>query len=106
MEMQGNVVLITGGASGLGAATARLIAQRGDKAVLADMNEVEGVELARVVRREFVKCDVNQEADAQRAIDTALSLGTLRGLVNCAGIASASKTVGRDGPHRSICFRR
>jgi NAD(P)-dependent dehydrogenase (short-subunit alcohol dehydrogenase family) len=106
MDIEGNVFLITGGASGLGAATARLVTGQGGKAVLADMNEAAGIELARELNGEFVKCDVSQEADAQRAVDAALKLGTLRGLVNCAGIAPASKTVGRDGPHPLELFSK
>jgi NAD(P)-dependent dehydrogenase (short-subunit alcohol dehydrogenase family) len=106
METQGKVVLITGGASGLGASTARLIAQQGGKVVLADMNEAAGNELARELNGAFVKCDVSQEADAQHAVDTATALGSLCGLVNCAGIAPASKTVGRDGPHPLDLFSK
>ncbi|MDR5737612.1 MULTISPECIES: 3-hydroxyacyl-CoA dehydrogenase [unclassified Caballeronia] len=106
MEMKDNVVLITGGASGLGAATARLVAANGGKVVLADMNEEAGVALARELAGEFVKCDVSQENDAQQAVDAATKLGTLRGLVNCAGIAPASKTVGRDGPHPLDLFSK
>ncbi|SAL38430.1 3-hydroxyacyl-CoA dehydrogenase [Caballeronia concitans] len=106
MEMKDNVVLITGGASGLGAATARLVAANGGKVVIADMNEKAGAALARELSGEFVKCDVSQENDAQRAVDAATKLGTLRGLVNCAGIAPASKTVGRDGPHPLDLFSK
>jgi len=106
MEMQGNVFLITGGASGLGAATARVIAAQGGKVVLADMNEAAGEALAKELSGAFVKCDVSQESDGQRAVDTASSLGTLRGLVNCAGIAPAAKTVGRDGPHALDLFSK
>ncbi|WP_250452182.1 3-hydroxyacyl-CoA dehydrogenase [Caballeronia sp. ATUFL_M2_KS44] len=106
MEMKDNVVLITGGASGLGAATARLVAANGGKVVIADMNEEAGAALARELSGEFVKCDVSQESDAQRAVDAATKLGTLRGLVNCAGIAPASKTVGRDGPHPLDLFSK
>ncbi|KND55468.1 3-oxoacyl-[acyl-carrier protein] reductase [Candidatus Paraburkholderia kirkii] len=99
MEMQGNVFLITGGASGLGAATARLVAGLGGKVVLADMNDAAGEALAKELSGAFVKCDVSQESDGRRAVEAASSLGTLRGLVNCAGIAPAAKTVGREGPH-------
>ncbi|KNH08910.1 3-oxoacyl-[acyl-carrier protein] reductase [Candidatus Burkholderia brachyanthoides] len=70
------------------------------------MNEAAGVELARELSSEFVKCDVSQEADAQRAVDAAVKLGTLRGLVNCAGITPASKPVGRDGPHALDLFSK
>lgn len=106
MEMQDNVFLITGGASGLGAATARLVAANGGKVVLADMNDAAGEALAQELSGAFVKCDVSQESDGQRAIDAALKLGTLRGLVNCAGIAPAAKTVGRDGPHALDLFSK
>ncbi|WP_244815308.1 3-hydroxyacyl-CoA dehydrogenase [Caballeronia sp. Lep1P3] len=106
MEMKDNVVLITGGASGLGAASARLVAAHGGKPVLADMNEAAGEALARELSGVFVKCDVSQERDAEVAVDAATKLGTLRGLVNCAGIAPASKTVGRDGPHPLDLFSK
>ena len=106
MEIQGNVFLITGGASGLGAATARLVTEHAGKAVLADMNEAAGEALARELGGVFVKCDVSQEADGQRAVEAATQLGTLRGLVNCAGVAPASKTVGRDGPHPLDLFAK
>ncbi|WP_244847156.1 3-hydroxyacyl-CoA dehydrogenase [Caballeronia sp. SL2Y3] len=106
MEMKDNVVLITGGASGLGAATARVVAGNGGKPVIADMNEAAGEALARELSGVFVKCDVSREDDGQRAVDAATKLGTLRGLVNCAGIAPASKTVGRDGPHPLDLFSK
>ncbi|SAL11125.1 3-hydroxyacyl-CoA dehydrogenase [Caballeronia humi] len=106
MEIQGNVFLITGGASGLGAATARLVTEHGGKAVLADMNEAAGEALAKELGGVFVKCDVSQEGDGQRAVEAATQLGTLRGLVNCAGVAPASKTVGRDGPHPLDLFAK
>ncbi|MDR5804141.1 3-hydroxyacyl-CoA dehydrogenase [Caballeronia sp. LZ001] len=106
MEIQGNVFLITGGASGLGEATARLVAGLGGTVVIADMNEAAGAALAKELSGEFVKCDVSQESDGQRAIEAATQRGTLRGLVNCAGIAPASKTVGRDGPHPLDLFSK
>ncbi|WP_250534569.1 3-hydroxyacyl-CoA dehydrogenase [Caballeronia sp. AZ10_KS36] len=106
MEMKDNVVLITGGASGLGAATARVVAANGGKPVIADMNEAAGEALARELSGVFVKCDVSREDDGQRAVDAATKLGNLRGLVNCAGIAPASKTVGRDGPHPLDLFSK
>ncbi|WP_244826152.1 MULTISPECIES: 3-hydroxyacyl-CoA dehydrogenase [unclassified Caballeronia] len=106
MEIQGNVFLITGGASGLGEATARLVAGLGGTVVIADMNEAAGAALAKELSGEFVKCDVSQEGDGHRAIEAATQRGTLRGLVNCAGIAPASKTVGRDGPHPLDLFSK
>jgi NAD(P)-dependent dehydrogenase (short-subunit alcohol dehydrogenase family) len=106
MDITGNVFLVTGAASGLGAATARLLTEHGGKVVVADMNEAAGVALANELGGVFVKCDVSQEADGQRAVDTATQLGSLRGLVNCAGIAPAAKTVGKDGPHALDLFSR
>ncbi|VVE78559.1 SDR family NAD(P)-dependent oxidoreductase [Pandoraea sputorum] len=106
MEIQGNVFLITGGASGLGAAAARWLAGLGAKVVLADVNVDEGEALAEKLGGKFVKCDVTREDDGKAAVAAAQALGTLRGLVNCAGIAIGSKTVGRDGPHPLDAFTR
>ncbi len=106
MEIQGNVFLITGGASGLGAAAARWLAGLGAKVVLADVNVDEGEALAEKLGGKFVKCDVTREDDGKAAVAAAQTLGALRGLVNCAGIAIGSKTVGRDGPHPLDAFAR
>ncbi|AJC19750.1 SDR family NAD(P)-dependent oxidoreductase [Pandoraea pulmonicola] len=106
MEIQGNVFLITGGASGLGAAAARWLAGLGATVVLADVNVAEGEALAEKLGGKFVKCDVTREDDGKAAVAAAQALGTLRGLVNCAGIAIGSKTVGRDGPHPLDAFAR
>ncbi|WP_322022189.1 SDR family NAD(P)-dependent oxidoreductase [Burkholderia sp. BCC1977] len=108
MEIRGNVFLITGGASGLGAGTARMLAQAGGKVVLADLNEAAGTALASELGGLFVRCDVSGEADAQAAVDAATrtGTGTLRGLVNCAGIAPAAKTVGKDGAHPLDVFAK
>jgi len=110
MHIQDNVFIVTGAASGLGAATARALAQAGGKVVLADLQQDAGeglvAELGGTGRAAFVRCDVTQEADGQAAVAAALALGSLRGLVNCAGVAPASKTVGKDGPHPLDLFRR
>ncbi|CAB3757148.1 3-hydroxy-2-methylbutyryl-CoA dehydrogenase [Burkholderia sp. MSh2] len=106
MDIRGNVFLITGGASGLGAGTARMIAQAGGKVVLADLNDTAGTALASELGGAFVHCDVSSETDARTAVDTATHAGTLRGLVNCAGIALAAKTVGKDGAHPLDAFAR
>jgi NAD(P)-dependent dehydrogenase (short-subunit alcohol dehydrogenase family) len=106
MQIQGNVFIITGGASGLGAATARMIAENGGKAVLADVQVEAGEKLAAELGGKFVKCDVTSEADGKAVVEAALALGTLRGLVNCAGVAPAVKTVGKDGPHPLDAFQR
>ncbi|AXA91874.1 3-hydroxyacyl-CoA dehydrogenase [Massilia sp. YMA4] len=109
MQINGNVFIITGGASGLGAATARMLAQAGGKVVLADVQAEAGEALARELGADaarFVRCDVTSEADGQAVVAAATAFGTLRGLVNCAGIAPAVKTVGKDGPHPLDVFQR
>jgi len=106
MQIRGNVFLITGGASGLGAASARLIAAEGGKVVIADLNEDAGNALAKELGGAFVNCNVASEEDGARAVAAATALGTLRGLVNCAGIAPAVKTVGKDGPHPLDTFSK
>ena len=106
MQIQNNVFIITGGASGLGAATARMIAAAGGKVVLADVQAEAGQALAAELGGQFVKCDVTSEADGLAVVAAATAMGTLRGLVNCAGVAPAVKTVGKDGPHPLDVFQR
>lgn len=106
MQIKDNVFIITGGASGLGAATARMIVDAGGKVVLADVQAEAGQALAAELGGVFVKCDVTSEADGKAVVDAATALGTLRGLVNCAGVAPAVKTVGKDGPHPLDVFQR
>lgn len=108
MQIQHNVFIVTGGASGLGGGTSRLLAASGGKVVIADVQADKGEALARELGAgaRFVKCDVTSEADAQAVVDAAGQMGTLRGLVNCAGIAIGEKTVGKDGPHSLASFTR
>ena len=106
MQINDNVFLITGGASGLGAASARMIAANGGKVLIADLQTEAGQALAAELGGRFVHCDVTSEADGQAAVDGALSLGTLRGLINCAGVAPAIKTVGKNGAHPLDAFQR
>ena len=106
MEIRDQVFIVTGGASGLGAGTARTLAEAGGKVVIADLNEAAGTALAQELGGRFVRCDVTSEADGQAVVEAATSLGTLRGLVNCAGIATASRTVGKTGPHPLDQFAR
>jgi NAD(P)-dependent dehydrogenase (short-subunit alcohol dehydrogenase family) len=106
MQIADQVFIIAGGASGLGAATARMLAQAGGKVVLADVQEEAGRALATELGGVFVRCDVTSEADGQAVVAAATGLGALRGLVNCAGIAPAAKTVGKDGPHALDLFQR
>ncbi|SDV49428.1 SDR family NAD(P)-dependent oxidoreductase [Chitinasiproducens palmae] len=98
MDIKDQVFIVTGAASGLGAATARRLAAKGGRLVAADMNEDAGQALAAEIGARFVRCDVTSEADAQAVVDAATAFGTVRGLVNCAGIAPADKTIGRAGP--------
>jgi len=106
MQIQNNVFIVTGGASGLGAATARMIMQAGGKVVLADVQAEAGAALAAELKGRFVKCDVTSEADAKAVVEAAVAAGTLRGLVNCAGVAPAVKTFGKDGVHPLDVFQR
>jgi len=109
MQIKNSVFLITGGASGLGAATARMAVEGGGKVVLADMQAEAGDGLAQSLGAgaRFVRTDVTAEADAKAAVELALSaFGGVHVLVNCAGIAIAEKTLGKDGPHRLASFSR
>lgn len=106
MHIQDNVFIVTGGASGLGAATARMLAENGATVVIADVQAEAGQALAEELKGQFVRCDVTQEADGQAVVDAAVKLGVLRGLVNCAGVAPAVKTVGKDGAHPLDVFQR
>ena len=108
MEIANNVFIVTGGASGLGGATSRMFVAAGGKVVIADVQADKGAELAAELgaAARFVRCDVTSEADGQAVVAAARQLGTLRGLVNCAGIATGEKTVGKDGPHRLDAFAR
>jgi NAD(P)-dependent dehydrogenase (short-subunit alcohol dehydrogenase family) len=107
MQIKDQVFIITGGASGLGAATARMIVEHGGKVVLADVQVEAGEKLAAELgAAKFVKCDVTSEADGLAVVAAASAMGTLRGLVNCAGVAPAIKTVGKDGPHPLDAFAR
>lgn len=109
MEIAGKTFIVTGGASGLGEGTARMLVAEGGKVVIADLQADKGEALAAELgadRVAFVKCDVSQEADGQAAVARALQMGKLMGLVNCAGIAPAAKTVGKDGAHALALFSK
>ena len=106
MQIEGKVFIVTGGASGLGEGTARMLAAHGAKVVVADMQAEKGEAVAREIGGVFVRCDVTQEADGQSAVEAALKLGKLMGLVNCAGIAIGEKTVGKNGPHALAAFTK
>ena len=97
MDIDGTSALVTGAASGIGAAVARLLASRGARVVVADLQEDKGSALAEEIGGAFVKVDVTRTEDIVAAVEKAESLGTFRVLVNSAGIAWAQRTVGRDG---------
>jgi NAD(P)-dependent dehydrogenase (short-subunit alcohol dehydrogenase family) len=100
MQIKSSVFLVTGGASGLGAATARMAAENGAKVLIADMQAEAGEKLARELGGRFVRTDVASEADGRAAVAAAVKeLGGLQVLVNCAGIALAERTIGKDAPH-------
>jgi NAD(P)-dependent dehydrogenase (short-subunit alcohol dehydrogenase family) len=100
-DFSGTSAVVTGGASGLGEATARILASKGVHVVLADLQEDKGAALATEIKGTFVKCDVTDTDDIIAAVDTALSHGPLTFCVNCAGIGAATRTVGRDGQYSS-----
>jgi NAD(P)-dependent dehydrogenase (short-subunit alcohol dehydrogenase family) len=106
MQIKDSVFIVTGGASGLGAATASMLTEQGAKVVIADVQVEPGEKLAAELKGKFVKCDVTSEADGRAAVAAAVALGTLRGLINCAGVAPAVRTLGKDGPHPLEVFQR
>ena len=106
MNISGQVFIVTGGASGLGEGTARMLVAAGARVVIADMQEAKGQTLAQELGVTFMRCDVSQESDAKAVVERACTLGPLMGLINCAGIAPAEKTVGKNGPHSLDVFSR
>jgi NAD(P)-dependent dehydrogenase (short-subunit alcohol dehydrogenase family) len=107
MQIKNSVFLVTGGASGLGAATARMAAENGGKVVIADMQTDVGEKFAREIGARFIKTDVTSEADGKAAVERALKeFGGLQVLVNCAGIALAERTLGKEAPHDLGRFMR
>jgi len=106
MDIKGKVFIVTGGASGLGEGTARMIAAVGGIVVIADQQADKGQAVAKDIGGAFVPCDVSSEVDGQSVVAYATALGKLMGLVNCAGIAPAEKTVGKNGPHALAVFAK
>ena len=109
MEINGKTFLISGGGSGLGAATARLLVQSGAKVVIADISEENGNKMVAELgedKAKFIKTDVSDEASVQAAVEAAVAFGELRGAINCAGIGNAEKTVGKNGAHRLATYQK
>lgn len=101
MEIKGRTFLVAGGGSGLGAATALMLENAGANVVIADLKRDEGVGDAR-----FVETDVTDEESVKAAVEAAISNGPLHGAVNCAGVAIAEKTLGKNGPHSLESFSK
>jgi len=105
MQIQNAVFLVAGGGSGLGAATAQMLASLGGKVVVADLNEGATAKLG--ANAKFIRTDVTDEAQTQAAVDLCVSaFGAIHGAINCAGIAPGERVVGRNGPHALASFER
>jgi NAD(P)-dependent dehydrogenase (short-subunit alcohol dehydrogenase family) len=109
VDLDNATFIVTGGGSGLGAATAHALADRGAAVVLADVNADAGADAAEAIgdTARFIETDVTDGASVQAAVDAAVeTFGGVRGLVNCAGIATATRVVGREGPQSLDEFTR
>ncbi len=107
MKLETTKAVVTGGASGLGEATARYFASQGAQVTLLDRDAIRGAQVAEEIGGFFAQTDVTDEASVQAAIDMGLDkMGGISAAVNCAGIAVGIKTVGRDGPHPLPAFQQ
>ena len=101
MDISGASAIVTGGASGLGEATARLLTEKGARVVVADVQDDKGEAVAKALEGIFAHTDVTSEEDVIAAVEAAKELGPLRVLVNCAGIGWPQRTIGKDGQYSS-----
>ena len=109
MDIKNSIFIVTGGSSGLGAATVEMVVAAGGNAIIADVNRGQGEALAARLGKQarYVECDVTREDHGKSVVTAALkAFGGLQALVNCAGIAIGEKTVGKDGPHSLEKFTR
>jgi NAD(P)-dependent dehydrogenase (short-subunit alcohol dehydrogenase family) len=107
MRIEGSACIVTGGASGLGEATVRMLRMRGADVLIADLNHADGTALAQETGALFCNTDVTAEEAAQRAVDLAVErFGRLGAVINCAGVGPAHKLLDKNGPHRLDTFRR
>jgi NAD(P)-dependent dehydrogenase (short-subunit alcohol dehydrogenase family) len=108
MDLNGTAAIVSGGASGLGEATARVLAAAGATVVVADLNEEGGKRVAGEIGGVFARMDVSDEASVQAAVDAAATVGVpLRAAVSCAGIGWAARTLSRDGtPHDLASYQK
>ncbi|CAB4723997.1 MAG: SDR family NAD(P)-dependent oxidoreductase [Actinobacteria bacterium] len=107
MQLNGSSALVTGGASGLGEATARRLAAAGAVVVVLDLHDEKGAAVAADIGGVYVRADVTDPVSVQAAVDAAASAGSFRALVNCAGIGMAGRTIDRHGvPHDLAVFEK
>ena len=109
MKIENKTFLITGGASGLGFATAKMVIENGGNAILLDINDEAGynatVDLG--AKAKFVKTNVINEEQVQNAVNQAIeAFGSIEGIINCAGVGPAKRVVGKDGPHSLDFFQK
>lgn len=109
MEINGNSFFVTGGGSGLGAATAKMLVEAGAKVMIADIDGEAGSKIAAAMghRAHFFQTDITDEASVRSAIEATIEqVGMLRGVINCAGVVLARRVLGKSGPHDLASFSR
>jgi NAD(P)-dependent dehydrogenase (short-subunit alcohol dehydrogenase family) len=104
MQIEGATAIVVGGASGLGEATVRALAERGATVTIADVNAEKGQALGEELEADFVACDVREEAQVEEAVGRAAKAGALRIAVCCAGTGWAQKVAGSKGPHDQLPY--